>query len=213
MKENLKNSMIDKSNDLKVASSDYELLAEVGLGNEDAKQELFSRHEGTIVAVVAAYLGSGLDLDLLKLNAASGLKKSIQKFKVELGFDFSTYALQWIGGFVENEAGRQMQLFDTLDLALVNTSTHEHLITIAHKAIDRGVVNKDVPTVVCKIANELIGMGKINFQLSADTDNSFILDSDAVAKLLAVEGYRVYFCASSRLKEQYRQDFPSEMKE
>lgn len=210
MTETRRNSTVAKSNDQEGSSSDRELLAEIHQGDEDARQQLIGRYQGMVAAVADSYEGSGLDCEALELDGEKGLKLAIEKFRPVLGFEFSSYALQWIGSFITNEVGRQVQFLDTSDLPLLDTEAHRQLVNYAHQAIDQGTADNDVPEIVCQMVNQSAERGDVDLRPGLDAANQVVLDVNMVFRLLAFQGYEVYFCAPSRVKSLHRQDISSE---
>jgi len=210
MTETRRNPTLAKSNDQKGSSSDHELLVEIHQGDEDAKQQLISRYQGLAAAVADSYEGSGLDCEALKLVGEKGLKLAIEKCRPMLGYEFSSYALQIIGSFIENEVGRQIQVLNTSDLPLLGTAAHRQLVNFAHQAIDQGTADSDVPTIVCQMVNQSAEGEKGDVRPSSDAANQVDLDVEMVGRLLAFNGYEVYFCAPSREKSLWRQDISPE---
>jgi hypothetical protein len=210
MTETRRNPTVAKSNDQKGSSSDHELLVEIHQGDEVARQQLISRYQGLAAAVADSYEGSGLDCEALKLDGEKGLKLAIEKCRPILGYEFSSYALQIIGSFIENEVGRQIQVLDTSDLPLLGTAAHRQLVNFAHQAIDRGTADSDVPTIVCQMLNQSAEGEEGDVRPSSDASDQMVLDVNTVGRLLAFNGYEVYFCAPSREISLWRQDISLE---
>ena len=84
---------------------DYELLTpeeEKNLfnrlknGDESVKEELINRNLKLVVAIAKKYKGTSLNFMDLVQEGSFGLISAVDKFDVDLGFKFSTYATYWI---------------------------------------------------------------------------------------------------------------------
>lgn len=77
-----------------------ELFIQAQEGDEKAKEILFSRNIGLVHHVIKRYLGRGCEAEDLFQLGAIGLVKAIDKFDVDYGVCFSTYAVPMIAGEV-----------------------------------------------------------------------------------------------------------------
>lgn len=77
-----------------------ELFIQAQGGDEKAKEILFSRNIGLVHHVIKRYLGRGCEAEDLFQLGAIGLVKAIEKFDVDYGVCFSTYAVPMIAGEV-----------------------------------------------------------------------------------------------------------------
>ncbi len=81
-----------------ILSEDEEkkLFQELKAGNSAARDEIIDRNLKLVVAIAKKYKGSGLQFMDLIQEGAFGLMAAIDKFNVDLGYKFSTYATYWI---------------------------------------------------------------------------------------------------------------------
>ncbi len=63
---------------------------------EDAKEILILSNKRLVISIAKKHLNRGMDLIDLVMEGMLGLEKAIQKFDVDAGFKFSTYATWWI---------------------------------------------------------------------------------------------------------------------
>ena len=81
-----------------ILSEDEEkkLFQELKAGNSAARDEIIDRNLKLVVAIAKKYKGSGLQFMDLIQEGAFGLMAAVDKFNVDLGYKFSTYATYWI---------------------------------------------------------------------------------------------------------------------
>ena len=65
-------------------------------GDEIARAELISRNLRLVISIAKRYQGMGLSLEDLIEEGNIGLIKAVERFEVERGLRFSTYASKWI---------------------------------------------------------------------------------------------------------------------
>ena len=76
----------------------YNLIAAAAKGDASAKEQLLCENSGLIHMVVGKFLNRGLEKDDLYQLAACGFLKAIDQFRLELGLQFSTYAVPMMMG-------------------------------------------------------------------------------------------------------------------
>lgn len=81
-----------------MAQEDRELFLCAQKGDEDAKEELFSKNIGLVHHVVKRFMGRGCEMEDLFQLGSIGLIKAIDRFDVDYGVRFSTYAVPMIVG-------------------------------------------------------------------------------------------------------------------
>jgi len=75
---------------------EYELATRVAQGDQQAREELINSNLRLVIIVANKYKNLGLEfLDLVQ-EGCIGLMKAVDKFDVNKGFRFSTYAIWWI---------------------------------------------------------------------------------------------------------------------
>ena len=65
-------------------------------GDDKAKKELINANLRLVVSVAKKYINKGLSFEDLLQEGNVGLMKAVEKFDIEKGFKFSTYATWWI---------------------------------------------------------------------------------------------------------------------
>ncbi len=78
------------------SSEEKELCQKIDEGDLNAKKEFIERNLKLVVSVAKKYMGRGLDLPDLIQEGNIGLMNAIDRYDVNKGFKFSTYATWWI---------------------------------------------------------------------------------------------------------------------
>lgn len=81
---------------LLTAEEEKQLLYKIKEGSEEARQMLINCNLRLVVKVAKKYIFLGLDLGDLIQEGNIGLMKAIEKFDINRGNKFSTYAVYWI---------------------------------------------------------------------------------------------------------------------
>ncbi len=92
----------------KVHQSNEILCVLIQNGDMQAKQDLCTKNEGLVrseVTKYARYLGHDLEYDELLQVGMIGMLRAAEKFEIERGLKFSTYALWWIRQAIIREIG------------------------------------------------------------------------------------------------------------
>ncbi len=82
--------------DMRELRAKWEIIASARDSIAEARNELITRNLRLVINVAKHYTGRGLPLLDLVQEGNIGLMKSIERFKYEMGFKFSTYATWWI---------------------------------------------------------------------------------------------------------------------
>lgn len=82
------------------AIEEKSLAKEIVKGNQKAREKLINHNLRLVVSIAKRYKGCGLSfLDLIQ-EGNLGLIKAVEKYDVDKGFKFSTYATYWIRQFI-----------------------------------------------------------------------------------------------------------------
>ena len=82
-------SLLSKEEEVKYAKA-------AANGSKEAKDELINHNLRLVVSIAKKYMGRGLTLSDLIQEGNFGLIKATEKYEVDKGFRFSTYATYWI---------------------------------------------------------------------------------------------------------------------
>ena len=75
---------------------EQELFKKLKDGDDTVKEELINRNLKLVVAIAKKYRGTNLNFMDLVQEGSFGLISAVEKFDVDLGYKFSTYATYWI---------------------------------------------------------------------------------------------------------------------
>ena len=75
---------------------EIELAKAAAKGNQAAKEKLINHNLRLVVSIAKRYMGHGLPLLDLIQEGNLGLMKAVERYDVNKGFKFSTYATYWI---------------------------------------------------------------------------------------------------------------------
>lgn len=100
LNNNLKAPLLSKEEEIK-----YSRLAKNG--DKSAFEILLKSNLRLVVTVARRYTGSGISLSDLISEGNIGLLSAIEKFDPEMGFRFSTYAVNWIKQSITRAIGNQ----------------------------------------------------------------------------------------------------------
>lgn len=75
---------------------EVELFKRMKNGDDEAREEIIKKNLRLVVSIAKRRIGSGMDLVDLVQEGILGLIKAVEKFDVEKGYKFSTYATWWI---------------------------------------------------------------------------------------------------------------------
>lgn len=77
------------------------LFAEYKKGNIKARDRIIESNLRLVLKVASKYVGQGFDLEDLVQEGNLGLFRAIEKFEIERGNKFSTYAYWWIMAYIK----------------------------------------------------------------------------------------------------------------
>ena len=77
------------------------LIARAQAGEKDAREVLIEKNLGLVHHIVRRFIGRGVEPEDLFQIGTIGLMKVIDKFDLELGLQFSTYAVPMITGEIK----------------------------------------------------------------------------------------------------------------
>jgi RNA polymerase primary sigma factor len=81
-------------------NEEIELFKELSNGNPEIKDLLIKYNIRLVINVAKKYRNCGIEFEDLVQEGILGLIKAIEKFDVNRGFKFSTYATHWIKNFI-----------------------------------------------------------------------------------------------------------------
>lgn len=137
-------------------------------GDQKAKQTLIESNLRLVVSIAKKHVYSGVDfLDLIQ-DGNTGLMKAVDKFDVDLGYKFSTYASWWIRQAIERS------IMDTKRLIRRPVHIEETLRKIRKYKIEFEKENFRLPT-QSEIAS--------HFKFSSDTMNIIVSMQDNYVSL------------------------------
>lgn len=86
------------------------LLAEMADGNDGARHALICHHLGLVIAMARGFSDRGLDLLDLIEEGNLGMLIALQKFDLDRGVRFSTYAAWWIRYYLQTAIATQVPI-------------------------------------------------------------------------------------------------------
>lgn len=89
---------------------EYELGIKASKGNVEARKKLVESNLRLVVSFAKHYQGCGLTMDDLIQEGNIGLMKAAEKFEVDKGYRFSTYAIWWIKQTISRAISDQSRL-------------------------------------------------------------------------------------------------------
>lgn len=74
----------------------YELVRRAQAGDTQARNEMIERNMRLVVMIAKRKQGQGAELEDLIQEGVFGLKRAIEKFDLDRGLEFATYASRWV---------------------------------------------------------------------------------------------------------------------
>ena len=90
------------SKELLTKEQEEELFTKIKNGDIEARNELITKNLRLVISIAKRHVGSGMDLLDLIEEGNVGLIKAVEKFDINKGYRFSTYATCWIRQAITN---------------------------------------------------------------------------------------------------------------
>ena len=90
------------SKELLTKEQEEELFTKIKNGDIEARNELITKNLRLVISIAKSHVGSGMDLLDLIEEGNVGLIKAVEKFDINKGYRFSTYATCWIRQAITN---------------------------------------------------------------------------------------------------------------
>ena len=91
-----------KKNESLTREEEIILFTRIAKGDKSAKVEVFNKMSKLAVAIAKTYTGTPELLEDLIQEANMGILTAINKYNIELGFRFSSYARWWMKAYINN---------------------------------------------------------------------------------------------------------------
>lgn len=138
---------------------EVELFQQLSQGNSDVKELLIKYNVRLVINVAKKYRSCGIEFEDLIQEGILGLIKAIEKFDVEKGFKFSTYATHWIKNFIlkaiylKNKAIRAPHWLIE-DLNKINKYSEGHTLSSFYEAAEKlGISKSRVDKIILYLNN------------------------------------------------------------
>jgi len=92
------------------SKQERELATRIGLGDEDARNDMIESNLRLVVKIAKKYLHRGLPLSDLIAEGNIGLIKAVERFSPDRETRFSTYATWWIKQSIERAVANQSRI-------------------------------------------------------------------------------------------------------
>lgn len=138
---------------------EVELFQQLSQGNSEVKELLIQYNIRLVINVAKKYRNCGIEFEDLIQEGILGLIKAIEKFDVEKGFKFSTYATHWIKNFIlkaiylKNKAIRAPHWLIE-DLNKINKYSEGHTLSSFYEAAESlGISKSRVDKIILYLNN------------------------------------------------------------
>ncbi len=120
---------------LLTADEEKDLARRIAKGDKDARKRMIEANLRLVVNIAKHYINRGLPMQDMIEEGNIGLIKAVERFKVTLGFRFSTYATYWIRQAIDRAIANQantirLPIHITSDLARVTRASRDLTSTL-----------------------------------------------------------------------------------
>ena len=84
-----------------------EIYMRIKQGDKEAKKDIIIKNKGLVAKIALRYTGRGVDIEDLIQEGNLGLLEALEKYDVNKGFKFSTYAVFWIRCSIQRAVCKQ----------------------------------------------------------------------------------------------------------
>lgn len=119
-----------KKYQLLTAKEERELARKISKGDKEARKKMIESNLRLVINIAKRYLNRGLPLQDLIEEGNIGLIKSVERFKIQKGCKFSTYATYWIRQSIDRAIANQantvrLPIHITTDLSKVTRAERD----------------------------------------------------------------------------------------
>ena len=177
--ENILSMYLNEINRIPLLSREEEekTARESAAGNKAAREKLLNANLRFVVTVAKKYQGQGLPLEDLISEGNSGLINAVDRFNVEMGYRFISYAVWWIRQAMLNALGeksRMIRLPQNRVMELIQIENARKMVQNQHSFEEEikeiaNLLNMDKDHVI-ELINISKGMLSLEYSISDDRD-------------------------------------------
>jgi len=99
-----------RKNPLLTLEQEQELAKRIALGDEEARARMIEANLRLVIVIAKRYINRGLPFPDIIAEGNLGLIRAVEKFQLQRGFRFSTYAWWWIRQSIERAIANQVRI-------------------------------------------------------------------------------------------------------